>query len=119
MSKSKNLVILIGNLGAAPDTGITNNKQNYANFSLATSTEWKDKETGELKENTEWHTVVFYGGLAKVAEQFLKTGTKVYIEGHLRTRKWHDEKNNIDRYTSEIIGDDLIMLSSPVAEKKD
>jgi single-strand DNA-binding protein len=102
MAGSVNKVILIGNLGQDPEVKSFQNGGRIANLRLATSENWKDKATGERKERTEWHTVVLQSeGLVGVAERFLKKGSKVYIEGSLRTRKWQDQSGN-DRYTTEV-----------------
>lgn len=114
MAGSVNKVILIGNLGADPEIKSFQNGGRIANLRIATSENWKDKATGERKERTEWHTVVLQSdGLVGVAERFLRKGSKVYIEGQLRTRKWQDQSGN-DRYTTEVsvggIGGVLTML---------
>lgn len=114
MAGSVNKVILIGNLGADPEVKSFQNGGRIANLRIATSENWKDKATGERKERTEWHSVVLQSdGLVGVAERFLRKGSKVYIEGQLRTRKWQDASGN-DRYTTEIsvggIGGVLTML---------
>lgn len=102
MAGSVNKVIIVGNLGADPEVKSFQNGGRLANLRIATSEDWKDKATGERKERTEWHTVVLNSdGLVGVAERFLKKGSKVYIEGQLRTRKWQDASGN-DRYTTEI-----------------
>ena len=102
MAGSVNKVILIGNLGADPEVKSFQNGGRIANLRIATSENWKDKNTGEKKERTEWHTVVLNSdGLVGVAERFLKKGSKVYIEGQLRTRKWQDQSGN-DRYSTEV-----------------
>jgi single-strand DNA-binding protein len=102
MAGSVNKVILIGNLGADPEVKSFQNGGRIANLRIATSENWKDKNTGERKERTEWHTVVLNSdGLVGVAERFLKKGSKVYIEGQLRTRKWQDQSGN-DRYSTEV-----------------
>lgn len=102
MAGSVNKVILIGNLGADPEVKSFQNGGRIANLRIATSEQWKDKNTGERKERTEWHTVVLNSdGLVGVAERYLRKGSKVYIEGQLRTRKWQDQSGN-DRYTTEI-----------------
>lgn len=116
MAGSVNKVILVGNLGADPEIKSFQNGGRIANLRVATSESWKDKATGERKERTEWHSVTISGeGLAGVAERFLRKGSKVYIEGQLRTRKWQDQSGN-DRYSTEIVlsGFDakLIMLDS-------
>ena len=102
MAGSVNKVILIGNLGADPEVKSFSNGGRIANLRIATSESWKDRQTGERKERTEWHSVVLQSdGLVGVAERFLRKGSKVYIEGQLRTRKWQDQNGN-DRYTTEI-----------------
>jgi single-strand DNA-binding protein len=103
MAGSVNKVILIGNLGADPEIRRTQDGRPVANLRIATSESWRDKSTGERREKTEWHRVVIFSeGLAKVAEQYLKKGAKVYIEGALQTRKWQD-KDGQDRYSTEIV----------------
>jgi len=103
MAGSVNKVILVGNLGADPEVRSFQNGGKVCNIRLATSENWKDRNSGERKERTEWHTVaIFSEGLAGVAERFLRKGSKVYIEGQLRTRKWQDQSGN-DRYTTEVV----------------
>ena len=103
MSGSVNKVILVGNLGKDPEVRRTQSGDAIVNFSVATSESWKDKATGERKEKTEWHrVVVFNENLAKVAEQYLRKGSKVYLEGSLATRKWTD-KDGIERYSTEVV----------------
>lgn len=102
MSKGINKVILIGNLGAEPDVRYMQNGDAVARVSLATSESWKDKATGEAQERTEWHRVVFFGKLAEIVKQYLHKGSKIYVEGQLRTNKWQD-KDGQDRYTTEIV----------------
>jgi single-strand DNA-binding protein len=103
MAGSVNKVILVGNLGADPEIRRLNSGEPVVNFRIATSESWRDKNSGERKEKTEWHNiVVFNDNLAKVAEQYLKKGMKVYVEGQLQTRKWQDQTGN-DRYTTEIV----------------
>jgi single-strand DNA-binding protein len=103
MAGSVNKVILIGNLGADPEIRRTADGRPIANLRVATSDSWRDKATGERREKTEWHRVVIFSeGLAKIAEQYLKKGAKVYIEGQIQTRKWQDQTGN-DRYTTEIV----------------
>ena len=111
MAKGVNKVILMGNLGADPDMRYTSNGGAIANLSIATSESWKDKTSGEKKEKTEWHRVVLFGRLGEIAGEYLKKGSKVYLEGKLQTRKWQD-KNDQDRYTTEIVGNELQMLDS-------
>ena len=103
MSGSVNKVILVGNLGRDPEIRTLNSGDRVANLSLATSETWRDKATGERKEKTEWHRVVIFNeGLCKVAEQYLKKGAKVYIEGQLQTRKWTDQ-SGADKYSTEVV----------------
>lgn len=111
MARGINKVILIGNLGADPDVRYTPSGSAVANLTVATSDTWKDKASGERKEKTEWHRVVLFSRLGEIAGEYLKKGSKVYIEGRLQTRKWQD-KNGTDRYTTEIIGNELQMLDS-------
>jgi single-strand DNA-binding protein len=111
MAKGINKVILIGNLGAAPEIRYLPSGGAVATLSLATSESWKDKQTGERQERTEWHRVAIFNRLAEVARDYLKKGAKVYVEGSLRTRKWQD-KNGQDRYTTEIVANDLQMLDA-------
>lgn len=107
--KGVNKVILIGHLGQDPEIRYMPNGTAVANISVATSESWRDKNTGEQKELTEWHRVVLYRRLAEVAGEYLKKGAKVYIEGRLRTRKWQDQ-NGQDRYTTEIQADEMQMI---------
>ncbi|WP_342641635.1 single-stranded DNA-binding protein [Rhodoligotrophos ferricapiens] len=103
MAGSVNKVILIGNLGKDPEIRHTKDGRPVASFSLATTENWRDRQSGERKERTEWHNIVIFSeGLCKVAEQYLKKGSKVYIEGQLQTRKWQDQNGN-DRYTTEVV----------------
>ncbi len=112
MAGSVNKVILIGNLGADPEIKSFQNGGKIANIRIATSEQWKDRMTGERKERTEWHNVVINGdGLVGVVERYLKKGSKVYIEGSLRTRQWTDQ-NGQERYSTEIRGDQMQMLDS-------
>lgn len=105
-----NKVIIVGRLGKDPEIRHLENGVAVASFSVATSESYKDKTTGEKKEQTEWHNVVLWRGLAEVAEKYLKKGDLTYIEGKLRTRSW--EKDGVTRYTTEIVGDNMTMLSS-------
>lgn len=109
-----NKVILIGNLGADPEVRHLENGVAVANFNLATSETYKDRQTGEKREQTEWHRVVVWRGLAEVVEKYVKKGSKVYVEGKLRTRKW--EKDGIDRYSTEVQVDNLTMLDRPTGD---
>jgi len=116
MSGSVNKAILVGSLGKDPEIRTTQDGKKIANLSVATSESWKDKNTGERKEKTEWHKVsIFNEGLAKVAEAYLKKGMKVYIEGQIHTRKWVDQNTGQDRYSTEVVvqgfGGTLVMLS--------
>ncbi len=106
---SVNKVILIGNLGADPESRYMPNGDAVCNFSLATSESWKDKESGERREVTEWHRVTMFRKLAEIANEYLRKGASVYIEGKIKTRKWQD-KDGIDRYTTEIHADSMTML---------
>lgn len=109
MARGINKVILVGNLGADPDTRYMPSGGAVTNLSLATSESWKDKQTGEPKERTEWHKVAMFGRLAEISAEYLKKGSQVYIEGKLRTRKWQDKDGN-DRWTTEVIADEMQML---------
>ncbi|SFT68427.1 single-strand binding protein [Lishizhenia tianjinensis] len=111
MAGSVNKVILIGNLGRDPEVRMLDNNVKLCRFSIATSESYTDRNTGERRDNTEWHNVVVWRGLADVAEKYLKKGNKVYIEGKLRTRNWQDE-NNQTRYATEIVADNMTMLTS-------
>ncbi|WOG27442.1 single-stranded DNA-binding protein [Endozoicomonas sp. 8E] len=104
MARGVNKVILIGNLGNDPDVRFTPNGSAVANLSVATSESWKDRNTGQPQEKTEWHRVVIFGKLAEIAQQFLRKGSKVYIEGKLQTRKWQDQSGQ-DKYTTEVVVD--------------
>ena len=108
---SVNKVILVGNLGKDPDVRYLPNGDAVANITVATSETWKDKASGEKRESTEWHRVVFYRRLAEIVSQYLKKGSSVYLEGRLRTRKWTDKEGQ-DRYTTEIEATDMKMLGS-------
>jgi single-strand DNA-binding protein len=109
MARGVNKVILIGNLGADPETRAMPSGTTVANLRVATSESWRDKQTGEQQERTEWHRVALFGRLAEVAGEYLRKGSQVYIEGSLRTRKWQDKEGK-DRYSTEIVGNDLQML---------
>lgn len=111
MKRGINKVILIGNLGADPEVRYTQNSTAIANLSVATSETWKDKQTGEQREQTEWHRVVCYRRLAEIAGEYLRKGSKVYIEGRLQTRKWQGQDGK-DNYTTEIVCNDMQMLDS-------
>jgi single-strand DNA-binding protein len=109
MARGVNKVILVGNLGRDPEVRYMPSGNAVANVTLATTESWKDKQTGEKQERTEWHNVVFYSRLAEIAGEYLKKGSQVYVEGSLRTRKWQDKSGN-DRYTTEIIASEMQML---------
>ena len=111
MARGVNKVILIGNLGKDPEVRYSPNGGAIANISLATTESWKDKNTGEQVDKTEWHRIVFFRRLAEIAGEYLKKGSKVYIEGKLQTRKWQDQ-NGQDRYTTEIVANEMQMLDS-------
>jgi single-strand DNA-binding protein len=111
MARGINKVILIGNLGADPETRSMPSGGNVTNIRIATSESWKDKQSGETKERTEWHTVVMFNRLGEIAAQYLRKGSQVYIEGSLRTRKWQDKEGK-DRYSTEIIGNEMQMMGS-------
>src|SRR6059058_5561182 len=108
---SVNKVILVGNLGADPESKYLPSGDAVANIRLATTDRWKDKTSGEMKEATEWHRVAFFGRLAEIAGEYLKKGSQVYIEGRIRTRKWQDKEGQ-DKYTTEIVADRMQMLGS-------
>jgi len=109
MARGINKVILIGNLGQKPEMRYTQTNTAVATLGLATSESWKDKESGEMREKTEWHRVVFFGKLAEICEQYLDKGSQIYVEGKLQTRKWQDKEGN-DKYTTEIQGLSMNML---------
>ena len=111
MSRGVNKVILVGNLGQKPEMRYTATQSAVANLSIATTESWKDKESGEMRDKTEWHRVVYFGKLAEIVEKYLDKGSSVYIEGKLQTRKWQD-KSGADRWTTEIVGNELTMLGS-------
>jgi single-strand DNA-binding protein len=108
---SVNKVIIVGNLGADPETKYTPGGDAITNIRVATTDKWKDKTSGEMKEATEWHRIAFFGRLAEVAGEYLKKGSQIYVEGSLRTRKWQD-KDGQDRYSTDIRGDVMQMLGS-------
>ena len=118
MARGVNRVILIGNLGKDPEVRYMPSGGAVANVTLATSETWRDKQTGETQERTEWHNVVFFNRLAEIAGEYLRNGSKVYIEGSLRTRKWQD-KNGQDRYTTEIVATEMQMLDSKVEQQRE
>lgn len=109
MARGVNKVILIGNLGNDPETKYMPSGNAVTNITVATSESWKDKQTGQQQERTEWHRVVFFNRLAEIAGEYLRKGSKVYLEGSLRTRKWQDQSGQ-DRYTTEIVASEMQML---------
>jgi single-strand DNA-binding protein len=111
MARGVNKVILVGNLGQDPDTKAMPSGMSVTNLRIATSESWKDKTSGEMKEQTEWHSVAMFGRLAEIAGEYLRKGSQVYVEGRLRTRKWQDKSGN-DRYTTEIVANEMQMLGS-------
>lgn len=113
-----NKVILIGNLGADPEIRHLQNGAAVANFRLATSETYKDRQTGEKREQTEWHNVVAWRGLAEITERYLRKGSKVYVEGKLRTRQWQDKDGN-NRYTTEVVADEMTMLDRPMGDRQE
>ena len=109
MARGINKVIIVGNLGQDPETRYMPSGSAVTNFTVATNESWKDKQTGEQKDRTEWHRVAMFNRLAEIAAEYLRKGSQVYIEGKLRTRKWQGQDGN-DRYTTEIIADEMQML---------
>ncbi len=115
-SRGVNKVILVGNIGQDPEVRYMPNGNAVANVSLATSETWKDKNTGEAMENTEWHRVVFFNRLAEIVEQYIKKGSKIYVEGRLQTRSW--EQDGIKRYTTEIVAGEMQMLDTRATQNQ-
>ena len=113
MARGINKVILVGNLGQDPDTRYLESGLTVTNFTLATNESWKDKQSGERRERTEWHRIAMFGRLAEIAAEYLRKGSQVYVEGRLRTRKWQD-KDGQDRFTTETIAGEMQMLGSRV-----
>ena len=111
MARGVNKVILVGNLGNDPDIRYTAGGAAVGNISLVTAESWKDKNSGEQQEKTEWHRIVFFGRLAEIVGEYLRKGSQVYIEGRLQTRKWQDKEGH-DRYTTEIVANEMQMLGS-------
>ena len=111
MARGVNKVILIGNLGVDPEVRATPAGLSIANLRLATTDAWRDRQSGEMQERTEWHRVALFGRLAEIAQQYLHKGSKVYVEGRLQTRKWQGQ-DGIERYTTEIVANDLRLLDS-------
>jgi single-strand DNA-binding protein len=117
-SKGINKVIIVGNLGKDPEVRYAPNGKAVANISVATSETWKDKDSGDQVDKTEWHRIVFYNRLAEIVGEYLTKGAKVFVEGTLRTRKWED-KDGVERYTTEIIAKEMQMLSGQYAAEAD
>lgn len=115
MSRGINKAIIVGNLGTDPEVRYTAGGSAVANITVATSDTWKDKSTGEMQERTEWHRVVFFARLAEIAGEYLRKGSKIYVEGRIQTRKWQN-KDGQDVYTTEIVGNDMQMLDSRSAD---
>ncbi|MBL8011271.1 MAG: single-stranded DNA-binding protein, partial [Flavobacteriales bacterium] len=113
-----NKVILIGNLGADPEVRHLQNGATVANFRIATSETYKDRQTGEKREQTEWHNIVAWRGLGEITEKYLRKGSKVYVEGKLRTRSWQDRDGNT-RYTTEVHAEEMTLLDRPSGERQD
>lgn len=111
MSRGLNKAMIIGNAGQDPDIRYTANEQAVVNLSIATSESWRDKQTGQQQDRVEWHRIVMYGKLAEIAGKYVKKGTKLYIEGSIRTRKWADNQG-AERYTTEIVANEMQMLDS-------
>ena len=111
MARGINKVIIVGNLGADPDSRAMPSGNAVTNISVATSESWNDRETGEKQEKTEWHRVVFFNRLAEIAAQYLKKGSQVYVEGKLQTRKWEDKEGN-ERWTTEVVANQMQMLGN-------
>ena len=118
MSNGVNKVILIGNLGQKPEMRYTATNSAVANLSIATTESWKDKESGEMRDKTEWHRVVFFGKPGETIERYLDKGSKIYVEGKLQTRKWQDKDGN-DRWTTEIVGSQFNFLDSRPSQNND
>jgi len=111
MARGVNKAIILGSLGQDPDIRYTASGAAVANITIATNEQWKDKESGEMQERTEWHRVVFFGRLAEIVGEYLHKGSQVYVEGRIQTRKWQDKEGN-DRYTTEIVANEMQMLGS-------
>lgn len=111
MARGVNKVILVGNLGADPETRAMPSGTSVTNLRIATSESWKDKQSGEQKERTEWHSIVMFGRLGEIAAEYLRKGSQIYVEGALRTRKWQDKEGR-DRFSTEIVANEMQMLGS-------
>jgi single-strand DNA-binding protein len=114
MARGINKVTVLGNLGSDPDARYMPNGNAVTNISVATTRAWKNRESGEKQEETEWHRVVFFGRLAEIASEYLKKGSQVYVEGRLQTRKWEDKEGN-DRWTTEIVANEMQMLGERIS----
>lgn len=112
MATGVNRVIILGNVGKDPEVTHTPNGLVVAKFSVATTESWKDKSTGEKRETTEWHRIVIFGKLAEICEKYLKKGSKVYLEGKLKTNKWQDKETGQDRYSTDILAESMRMIGS-------
>jgi single-strand DNA-binding protein len=117
MARGLNRVMIIGNLGADPETRYTGSGKAVTNLRVATSESWKDKQTGEQQERTEWHAVVLWDKVAEIAKEYLGKGSRVYLEGKLQTRKWEDKEGK-ERYTTEIVADQILLLDSKSEERE-
>ncbi|MEM5529575.1 single-stranded DNA-binding protein [Gammaproteobacteria bacterium AS21] len=115
MTRGVNKVTLIGNLGGSPDIRYLPNDNAVTTITLATSESWQDKQTGQLQERTEWHRIVFFNRLGEIAGEYLRKGSKIYVDGSLRTNKWSDQQGK-DQYRTEIIGNEMQMLDSRIAD---
>ena len=115
MARGINKVIIVGNLGADPDSRAMPSGNAVTNISVATSESWNDRDTGEKQEKTEWHRVVFFNRLAEIAAQYLKKGSQVYVEGKLQTRKWEDKEGN-ERWTTEVVANQMQMLGDRMSK---
>ena len=113
MARGVNKVILIGNLGRDPEVRYLPSGSAVTNLALATTESWRDKQSGEQQERTEWHRVVMFGRLAEIAGEYLRKGSQIYVEGKLQTRKWQDKQSGQDRYSTEIVANEMQMLGSP------
>lgn len=115
MTNGINKAIILGNVGKDPEVRYLSNGTATARFSIATGESWKDKESGEKKESTEWHHIVMWGKLAEICREYVKKGSKVYVEGKIKTRKWQDKNTGQDRYITEIVGETIQLLGSAVS----
>ena len=118
MSRGVNKIILLGHVGKNPQVHATKSGGTMCSFSLGTQENWTDKTTGQKKEHTEWHKIVCFNKLADIVIQYVTVGAKVYVEGSLKTRKWEDKESGADRYTTEVIGREINIVSSKVEKKE-